>query len=197
MNFIYENNHSICPELCKEIIEMYENEKDKYPGNTLGGVNKKIKDTTDFLIPKNNERWSKIEDFLYKELQKNILKYTEKINCPSYKPENNNGRDSSLFKNANLEAHDFMIQKYNKNEGKYIYHHDFAIIDGKHIVITFLWYLNTVEDGGETEFWDSYKIKPVEGKIILFPASWAFQHRGKMPVSDNKYIITNWLYVSI
>jgi hypothetical protein len=53
-----------------------------------------------------------------------------------------------------------------------------------------------VENGGETEIWDDFKIKPETGKLLLFPSSWTFPHRGVMPISDNKYIITGWLYVN-
>ena len=60
--------------------------------------------------------------------------------------------------------------------------------------LTFLWYINDVEEGGETEFFGNHKIKPEAGKLILFPASWTFPHCGKMPISDDKYIITGWLW---
>ena len=63
-------------------------------------------------------------------------------------------------------------------------------------MFTYLWYLNTVIEGGETVFWDSYKIKPEAGKIVLFPACWTFPHTGKMPISNDKYIITGWIYVN-
>jgi hypothetical protein len=203
MNFIYENDYSISPILCKEIIEMYENEEVKHKGRTLEGVNINVKDTFDFNIPHShdtNSKWSKIEIFLYKELKNNLSKYIDQINCSNYKPEKNNNIDSTIFKNNTLEAYIFMIQKYNKGIGKYVYHDDFQIEKHsdkyKYRVITFLWYLNTIEEGGETEFWDSYKIKPLSGKLLLFPANWCFQHRGIMPISDNKYIITGWLYLS-
>ena len=196
MNFIYQNENSICPELCAEIIEMYENENNKYQGKTIAGIQPKIKNTTDFTIPKNDEKWNKIEQFLYKELHKNILKYTESINCESYRAKYNNGMESTIFTNNQLEAYNFMIQKYDKNKGEYIYHNDFHMNSNKYRVITFLWYLNDIHEGGETEFWDSYKIKPTAGKIVLFPSSWTYPHRGKMPISDNKYIITNWLYIN-
>lgn len=195
MNFIYENDNSLCEELCNDIIELYENDENKDEGRTIGGVDMKIKNTTDLIIPKNNEKWKKIEECLYKELHKNILKYIEQINCESYNPKFNNGTDTNIFKNTNLEAYYFMIQKYDKNKGEYIYHNDFYLEKNKYRVITFLWYLNDVKEGGETQFWDSYKIKPKTGKLILFPASWTFQHRGLMPKSSNKYIITNWLYL--
>jgi hypothetical protein len=199
--FIYENNNSISKLLCKEIIELYEDPKiKKNNGVTIGGLNKEIKDTTDYIIPKSSsdEKWNKLEQFLYKELNKNLLEYLKKINKNSYKSENNSNHDSTLFNNETLEVRSFMIQKYEKNVGKYVYHNDFAIEKDtyKHRVITFLWYLNTVEEGGETEFWDNYKIKPKVGKLILFPASWCFPHRGKVPISDNKYIITGWFYIN-
>ena len=62
--------------------------------------------------------------------------------------------------------------------------------------ITYLWYLNDVEEGGETVFFGDYKIKPRTGTLIFFPASWCYPHTGKMPISSNKYIITGWLYVN-
>lgn len=49
-------------------------------------------------------------------------------------------------------------------------------------------------EGGETEFWSKYRIKPEAGKLVLFPASWAFPHRAIVPLSSDKYIITGWLW---
>jgi Rps23 Pro-64 3,4-dihydroxylase Tpa1-like proline 4-hydroxylase len=42
-----------------------------------------------------------------------------------------------------------MVQRYIKNEGRYVYHDDSNInFDKKEYrVITYLWYLNTVEEG--------------------------------------------------
>ena len=58
------------------------------------------------------------------------------------------------------------------------------------------WYLNDVEDGGETEFCGDFTIRPEVGKLIFFPASWCYPHRGKMPISGDKYIITGWLHIN-
>ena len=92
-----------------------------------------------------------------------------------------------------------LIQRYYKGKGKYIKHNDFAIKwdEKKYRVVTFLWYLNDVTEGGETEFWGSHKIKPEAGKLILFPACWSFPHSGLMPISHDKYILTGWLYLSV
>ena len=63
--------------------------------------------------------------------------------------------------------------------------------------ITFIWYLNDVNDGGETAFDGIYKIRPKSGKLVLFPASWTYPHCGKMPLSSDKYIITGWIYAPV
>jgi hypothetical protein len=59
--------------------------------------------------------------------------------------------------------------------------------------ITFIWYINDVNIGGETEFIDGTKILPKQGKLLMFPSSWTYTHRGNMPISSDKYIIVGWL----
>jgi len=195
-NYIYVHEHSLPDILCDEIIEKYENEETKYKGRTIGGVNPKVKDTTDFLIPKNNKIWNKIEKFLHKELSNNLAKYLDNLRDPNYESENNNDKIFQFFENSPLHIDHFMCQKYDKGRGKYVYHKDFLndYENKRYRVITYIWYLNDVHEGGETEFWGNEKIKPKKGQLVLFPASWCFPHRGKMPISDNKYIITGWFY---
>jgi len=203
-SFIYLNKNSISHELCDDLIKIFEEEAySKYEGVTASGLNKDIKDTTDFVITKTNEKWTKMYDFLEKELNANLKKYYIQLNkYDEQSGYSNNGQKSSKkYKMLNYEKFNistFMMQRYKKNTGRYIYHDDSSIDykNSKHRVVTYLWYLNTVEEGGETEFWGNYKIKPEKGKLILFPASWTFPHCGKMPISDNKYIITGWLYVN-
>ena len=89
------------------------------------------------------------------------------------------------------------MQKYKKNSGRYIYHDD-QHIDWKknrYRILTFIWYLNDVITGGETEFFGTREIIPEAGKLVLFPSSWSYPHRGKMPISHDKYIITGWIYI--
>jgi hypothetical protein len=55
-----------------------------------------------------------------------------------------------------------------------------------------------VNEGGETEFFNGrIKIKPEKGKLLLFPSTWTFMHKGNTPISSNKYIVTGWLYADI
>jgi hypothetical protein len=54
-------------------------------------------------------------------------------------------------------------------------------------------YLNTVEEGGETEFlYQKQRLKPEAGTLAIWPAAWTHVHRGNPPLSGSKYIITTW-----
>lgn len=60
--------------------------------------------------------------------------------------------------------------------------------------LVFLWYLNDVAEGGETEFCDiGLKVAPRAGRLLMFPPFWMFQHAGLPPVSGDKYILSTYL----
>ena len=189
--FLYIKKNSISRELCNDMINLFEQEDDRYEGvvgnNSI--VNKNVKDTTDFVISDGGERWDKINKTLNKELTNNVNEYLR--NC------NNTMRDNEYqYLSGGLVRHLMQMQKYYKNVGKFSYHEDSKVdfINKSDRKITFMWYLNDVTEGGETEFWSDYKITPEFGKLILFPAEWSFPHTGKIPISNDKYIITGWLW---
>ena len=54
-------------------------------------------------------------------------------------------------------------------------------------------YLNTVEEGGETEFlYINKRIKAEQGRLIIFPAAFTHSHRGNPPIGQDKYIVSTW-----
>lgn len=60
--------------------------------------------------------------------------------------------------------------------------------------LVFLWYLNDVEQGGETEFPQlGMRVAPRAGRLLMFPPYWMFQHAGLPPVSGDKYILSTYL----
>jgi len=61
-------------------------------------------------------------------------------------------------------------------------------------VVSFMMYLNDVDEGGETEFLYQHKrIKPKAGTMLIWPSTYTHTHRGNPPLSNTKYIITGWL----
>ena len=76
----------------------------------------------------------------------------------------------------------------------YKYHNDFKIEETmENRALTYLWYLNDVDEGGETEFYNGKKIQPQQGKLLLFPSFWTHAHKANVPLSNNKYIITGFV----
>ncbi|TGD74792.1 2OG-Fe(II) oxygenase [Mangrovimicrobium sediminis] len=59
--------------------------------------------------------------------------------------------------------------------------------------LVFLWYLNDVERGGETDFMDlGVKVPPRQGTMVIFPPYWMYRHRGCVPESGDKYILSTY-----
>lgn len=200
-NFVYTNKNSLSDILCNEIINLYEEENDKYEGITGAGVDKNIKDTVDFVI--NNQTsnvWNEIDKCLKTELQHNLMKYIDILN-DDYADVNIKLNTTSKFyflKNKLLSYNTFLVQRYKKNCGRYIYHDDESVEfkQKRYRLLTYIWYLNTVVEGGETDICASkYQINPECGKLVMFPATWCFPHAGSVPLSSDKYIITGWIYV--
>jgi hypothetical protein len=60
--------------------------------------------------------------------------------------------------------------------------------------LVFLWYLNDVSEGGETDFPDlGLRVDARAGRLLVFPPYWMFQHAGPPPKSNEKYIISTYL----
>ncbi|WP_297926063.1 2OG-Fe(II) oxygenase [Metallibacterium sp.] len=60
--------------------------------------------------------------------------------------------------------------------------------------LVFLWYLNNVADGGETEFCDlGIRVQARAGRLLMFPPYWMYQHAGLPPLSNDKYILSTYL----
>ena len=85
------------------------------------------------------------------------------------------------------------IQYYKPYQGFKKFHYERSQENnfGRHLA--FMTYLNSVEDGGGTEFLHQRNIiNAVKGKIVIFPADWTHAHRGIVSPTEEKYIITGW-----
>ncbi|MCH1931348.1 2OG-Fe(II) oxygenase [Shewanella sp. A25] len=91
------------------------------------------------------------------------------------------------------------IQKYPQKKGGYPHWHSEQFPqaghnEALHRVVLYMFYLNDVEEGGETEFfYQQRKIRPKKGTMVIAPAGFTHSHRGNMPISNDKYIATSWL----
>jgi hypothetical protein len=88
----------------------------------------------------------------------------------------------------------FRIKRYNVGgEDRFDTHVDVADYSSARRFLSFFWYLNDVEEGGETEFaFDT--IKPKKGSLVIFPPLWMFPHKGNPPISGPKYLLSTYLH---
>ncbi len=60
--------------------------------------------------------------------------------------------------------------------------------------LVFMTYLNSLSEGGETEFfYQKVKIKPTKGLTLLWPSDFTHTHRGVPATNDTKIIATGWI----
>ena len=88
------------------------------------------------------------------------------------------------------------IKRYNNNNhDQFGSHIDAVSSDTAKRFLAFFWYLNDVEEGGETEFFNiGLKVKPKAGKLVMFPPLWLFPHKGNKPISNEKYLLSSYLH---
>ena len=81
---------------------------------------------------------------------------------------------------------------YKTGEGFYREHTD-SNDQGFPRVFSSVLYLNTVDEGGETYFPKfDISVKPVEGRLVMFPATFSYIHGAKVPESNDKFAIVTW-----
>ena len=85
------------------------------------------------------------------------------------------------------------IKRYRTGVGNFLDHVDVGDSISARRFLVFFVYLNDVAEGGETEFPDlDLTISPECGRILVFPSTWTFLHRGNIPISNDKYILGSY-----
>lgn len=85
-------------------------------------------------------------------------------------------------------------QRTRPTQGFHVWHAENVERVHSNRVATFILYLNDVHEGGETEFlYQSLRVKPETGKLVIWPAAYTHAHRGNPPLKETKYIMTGWL----
>jgi|TARA_S200002703_G_scaffold16346_2_gene13736 hypothetical protein len=176
---VYENAFS--NDFCDYIIKQGEKNIKKAESRPKGR-SFKYQDLSFDITPYINENKRK---YFYEYFSKNIFSLYEQ----KYKVAMNN------VLGPGMEIVDMKFQKTTLSEGFHIWHCEYGHLPnylnrwGVYTV-----YLNDIEEGGETEFlYQSLRIKPTKGTVVIFPAYFTHMHRGNPPLSQTKYILTGWL----
>lgn len=185
-DFIGVYKNLIPSEICNALIEEFERYKSLntvYAGSTHGGVKKDIKSSIDANFMSNMTTAKYVSEHVFPLMQKAYDDYikTYPILDSGVCPHEQNG---------------FQVQKYEGITGGY---HTFHIEAGSKEtcdrVVTWMIYLNDIEEGGETEFlYQKTRVKPTEGTLLFFPCNYTHPHRGNPTLgNETKYVATGWL----
>lgn len=184
--FVEEYPGAVAPDLCRKVIALFEADPAQEPTTVIVKGVAMVKDIRSGtrLRPKSAVWQPVIEDLkpaFISTMRSYITKYP------------------GLQHLVNFEELTFFgptIERVLPGQG-FGWHVDHTAATWQRVVAGLL-YLNTIAEGGSTEFADqTLHIQPVAGKIALFPPYWTHFHRGVTPAAEAKYVIGFfWSYVT-
>ena len=206
-------------DFCQKFINSFDNSAHKNPGRTGGGVDIKKKLSIDIYLNEHPEFQQPLQT-ITQACAQHISQYIEKyffilisglsltVQHPKTKQPvlltldnfeeigKNNVMNlmRTLFRLAPINA-----QKYEQDKGNYGYWHSeiypqLGENNALHRVLLFIIYLNDVEEGGETDFYyQNRSVKPKAGSMVIAPCGFTHTHRGNIPTSSDKYVLTSWM----
>ena len=186
-DLILEIPEAATEDFTQGLIDRYESDQRKRPA-LIGPGGETVKTIRDSLNLEMNllPDWAPVVDELRSMLFSRLPEYLDTIHCGHTKSLYRRGYDSS-----------YSLLKYVPGSVGYTWHNDFMMDDFSDRngvrTVTWLFYLNDC-DGGETEFKWGRKIKAERGKLVFFPSSWTYVHRGCPVHSGAKYLCVGWFY---
>ena len=214
---IYDN--ALSTDFCRGAIQFFESHPEIHSDGAIGGgIDKQKKDSLDTCISDYHE-WAGHCQGVFQTLIENLTAYVREfpyLVCGALSPtvQLETGKVMELSAGNLDQVDDAMLgrivtqiyrpgrlnlQKYFAGTGGF--HHWHSEIYPKepdcetlHRVLLFMFFLNDVEEGGETEFlYQEKKISPKTGRMVIAPAGFTHTHKGHVPVTQDKYIITSWV----
>tara|TARA_R110000772_G_scaffold145599_1_gene255660 strand:- start:23 stop:631 length:609 start_codon:yes stop_codon:yes gene_type:complete len=185
-NFIGMYDNYITEEECNKAIKLFENQ---YKFNKT--MNRQVFENASPLHKKDDQFFANSDNIVvwWEELKSMIHNFDNAFKDYQEK--------TGAFSAYQVPFHftSLKIQKTLPTEGYHVWHIEHgAGFDNASRAFVYSIYLNDVEEGGETEFLHfSKRVKPKKGRIVIWPASFPYVHRGNPPLSGEKYILTSWM----
>lgn len=214
---IYDN--ALSAQQCESIIARFQASDKVVRGKTGQGVDTAKKDSYDLTISQYAD-WNDVSNMLMAALQARLVEYMDKyrmllvgamapqvVHPVSGQPvqlsidnfdECGTPYLGELMRTM-YRAGQLNLQKYVRSSGGYHHWHSEiypqnASCETLHRALLFQFYLNDVEEGGETEFmYQQRKVKARQGRLIIAPAGFTHSHKGQVALSGDKYIATSWI----
>ena len=175
---------------CNLLIGKFESaEEDQYEEVRQAERDKAIAFTQINLV--NNDDWTTVQNGMLEVFQDYIMHYINDCNIQPKQWPTTYGYEA------------IRIKRYLDNDyDRFDPHVDVMNYETSRRFLAFFIYLNDVDEGGETQFVQltkpgthiPLKIKPQQGRLLMFPPQWMYYHAGLKPVSNSKYLIHSYCH---
>jgi|TARA_B110001452_G_scaffold94534_2_gene78104 hypothetical protein len=191
--FVFEIPNFIPSDICESIIQRFENDNRKVEGSFTYPVGDGFvtRFKNNFELPNTDfTGWEDVNALFIDYTRKSYIEYINhlKHTFDGYGDPKYPIYERELDYN-HLSCSGFPIQRLGEGD-VYDWHHDGDV--SKTFFIQIIFYLNTLQEnqGGCTEFIDGRKVRPEVGKVLMYPCSWTFPHKGGEILDGYKYICT-------
>jgi len=208
-------------DFCSSLIKKFEADTRKNQGQTGQGVDTKKKDSLDLMLDPYTD-WHQELAAIQQITLHGLVRYARDYPhflvgalSLNWTPPNSNiaqeikAEDIATMDDNTLASFITTVyrlgttnlQKYNKAKGGYHHWHSEYYPHphdpqntSLHRNLLWMYYLNDVQEGGGTSFYYQNKtISPKAGTLVIAPAGFTHTHRGEVPISNDKYILTSWV----
>ena len=187
-DYIQVYDYTLPNTVCKNVIRLFgsqiheEVDQKGLPKFRQFNITQAIDDNEHNLNVSPWSEWGLIQNALIESSHYYVQKYMEDVDCRPYFP----------IKSA-LEQ--FRVKKYEKGtDDRFDKHVDVGDHASARRFLSMFWYLNDVEEGGETVFENGPTIKPKEGRLVMFPPLWLSPHEGNRTISNDKFIVSSYTH---
>ncbi|KPQ22361.1 MAG: 2OG-Fe(II) oxygenase superfamily protein [Rhodobacteraceae bacterium HLUCCA24] len=218
-DFIRITDGALDPEFCDHVMALLDHSAHVRPGEFTGGYDPQVKNSLDLCLTDHAELASECA-FLSAVTERHLLDYFREhmfLLVGTFHlevPDPQTGERVKLTPENFAEAGEphlqallrrtyrlgpLQAQKYRQGVGGFPAWHSetspqSGMDDSLSRVLLFMDYLNDVAEGGETEFYyQKRSIAPRKGRMVVAPAHFTHTHRGNVPLSGDKYIVTSWV----
>ena len=191
-DFVFIKDNAFSDEVCDQIVDDFNLSDgnnltiEGHSGRGLDYNTKHTKDLNLLQVPDLNEKYTNL---ITNKFNHHVLsEYLNQLPSQEHFPGNHLFFGSTFYECLN-------VQKYEKGVGHYnAWHIETGNFQMSRRMFAFILYLTDVNEGGETEFlYSGLKVAPKKGRLLIFPSTFPYVHRGHMPMDNDKYILTTWL----
>jgi len=178
--YIRTYDHDLDPQMCQQMIGSFAG-LERFQMRNGRGVRRGLEDSawTELNVSRLSD--AAFQGMFRQLIDRALARYNRDIELAIPIP------NSPLFSNLTLK-------RYRTGQQEQFQLHFDSINHVANRYLVLLWYLNDVEQGGETRFPQLAVAIPARaGRLLMFPPYWMYQHQGMPPISNDKYIISTYL----